>query len=94
MIHEISAGTIGNINDIVNEAEEFARLNEQYMELLAKNCGKTAKQLKEAFKDKRDLYFNPQDAVKFGIADHVGIPAIRKHVQFDLQFPKHKRFRK
>jgi ATP-dependent Clp protease protease subunit len=87
MIHEVSGGAGGNINDIANQTNELHRLNDYFMDLLAKNCGKTRKQLQNVWAKYRDTYMDANSAVRFGIADHVGIPTIVKHTRYDLKFP-------
>jgi ATP-dependent Clp protease, protease subunit len=78
MIHEIQAGMGGNINDIKVSVAETERLNKHFvMGLLAKNCGKTPKQLTALFAKERDVYMSPEDAVRFKIADAIGIPTVK-----------------
>jgi ATP-dependent Clp protease protease subunit len=75
MVHEVSAGTIGNVNDMHTEVNEIKRLNEYWMNWLAENCGKTLKELKNFFGNhRREVYLNAQGAIDFGIADKIGIP--------------------
>lgn len=80
MIHEVSSGTFGDVHDIHNDTLETKRLNEHFLGLLARNCGiKTGyKGLRKLIKERdgRDLYLDPRAAVKFGIVDEVGTPAI------------------
>lgn len=77
MIHEVSSGTSGNVQDIKVDVAETDRLNTYMMTLLAKNCGKTFKQLQALFAKKRDIYMTPEEAVKFKIADKIGIPEVK-----------------
>lgn len=85
MIHEISAGTWGNINDIKNSADELDRLNKYWMEILAGNCGLTRKQLLKNFTNKqRDLYLTADEALKFGLIDKIGAPQVKKTARYEL----------
>ncbi len=84
MIHQISAGTWGNIDDVKNSTEEISRLNTQVMDLLAKNCDKSVKQLNKLFKDKRDIYMSAEEAVKFGIADKIGCPRLIEEKSYNI----------
>lgn len=86
MIHEASGGAGGNVNDIKVATEELHRMNEYFMSILARNCGKTLKQLQKIWAGGRDTYMDAGTAVKFGIADHIGIPTIVKADRFDLKF--------
>lgn len=80
MIHELSAGYIGKIGEINNSVEELNRLNRLFLNLLASNCnikgGYTA--LKKILKEQEggEIYLDAAAAVKFGIADKVGVPQI------------------
>jgi ATP-dependent Clp protease, protease subunit len=69
MLHQVSSGAEGNIQDIRVSFEQTEKLNKRLMKKLAKNCGKTLEQLE---KDTvRDLWMFPEDAVKYGIIDKV-----------------------
>lgn len=88
MIHEVSGGAIGNVHDMRNSAEETARVNEFWMGLLADNCGIKGgyRNLRRIIKGKdgKDLYLNPEEAVEFGIADVIGMPAINPVQVYEL----------
>jgi ATP-dependent Clp protease protease subunit len=95
MIHEMSAGAWGNVNDIKVEAAEIEIMNNRLMEVLANNCGKSVKVLKAMLRGPaRELYLSPVQAVKFGIVDHIGIPQIKIHQAFELKFLAKKRGRR
>lgn len=69
MLHQVSSGTQGNIQDQRVSLEYSERLNKRLMSLLADNCGKTYKQI---IKDtNRDLWLSPEDAVKYGVVDAI-----------------------
>lgn len=91
MVHEALGGAGGNVNDVQNDASELQRINDHFMAILAKNCGKSLQQLKTLWKDRRDLYLTANEAVRFGIADHVGLPTIEKQTAFHMHFLKHVR---
>lgn len=78
MVHEVSGGAGGNVHDIYADALEIKRLNTYWMDLLAKNCSISGgyEGLRRIIKGKdgRDLYLTAEQAVKFGIADRVGLP--------------------
>jgi ATP-dependent Clp protease protease subunit len=78
MIHEISAGTVGHIDDINVQHKNIADLNEYIMKLFAKSCkikGGYAS-LKKTLAKVRDLYLSPREAVKFGLVDRIGVPML------------------
>lgn len=89
MIHEVTAGSHGNINDLLTDAKENDRVNKYWMEILAKDCGKDVNKFKELFRnDRRDIYLTPAEAVEFGLADKVGIPHVQPQmaVQYQIVF--------
>src|SRR5690606_10612626 len=78
MVHEVSAGAWGNVNDIEVSVEETKRLNSFWMSRLAENCGMKLADLKRLFGEKRDIYMTAKEALKFGIADKIGAPRLYK----------------
>ena len=57
----------------VIQAQEIQRLKEILNKILAKNCGKTVKQIEKD--TERDNFMSAEDSVKYGIIDKV----IEKH---------------
>ena len=86
MIHEISAGTIGHIDDINTQHTNLTKLNEKLMKLLVKKCdfkgGITA--LKKLLSNSRDLYLDPEEAIKFGLINHIGLPTLHKNLSVEF----------
>ncbi len=81
MIHEISAGAIGHIDDINVQHTNITKLNEKLMKLLVKKCKIKGgvPTLKKQLANSRDLYLNPDEAIKFGLIDHIGVPMLYKN---------------
>jgi ATP-dependent Clp protease protease subunit len=69
MLHQVSSGNDGNVQDMRVAMQETERINKVLMELLAKNCGKTYDEIMEA--TVRDYWMDENDAVKFGIVDNI-----------------------
>ena len=88
MVHEVSAGTIGDVHDMANDAQEIQRVNRHFMNLLAKNCGISGgyNALRKMIKDQdgRDRYMNAEEAVKFGICDCIGMPKLSSMKLFQI----------
>jgi ATP-dependent Clp protease protease subunit len=90
MVHEVSGG-VGHddVHNMLSDATEVKRLNEWFMGLLAKNCGikggysAVRKLIKN--QDGRNNWMGAQDAVKFGIADAVGLPHIKKSLLYHVE---------
>lgn len=88
MIHEMSAGTGGHIDDINVQHAAITKLNEKLMKLLVKKSkfkgGAAA--LKKLLANSRDLYLEAEEARAHGFVDHIGIPMLHKNlsVQYTL----------
>jgi len=79
MIHEASGGMVGHVEDLQSSMQDFNALNIMAVETLAKNMGKTLRELKAIFKERgRDIHLSPEEAVKLGVADHVGVPTVKE----------------
>jgi len=82
MIHEISSGAAGHIDDIHVQHANLTKLNEKIMKLLTKKLklkgGVSA--LKKLFTESRDLYLDAEQAKSLGFVDHIGIPMLQKNL--------------
>lgn len=92
MIHEVSDGVWGKMLDIKNEAKETERINNQLFEMLAQDCKIKGglKALRKSFltNEQRELYLDANAAVKFGIADEIGVPFTRKMSHWEMILEK------
>lgn len=88
MIHKVSSGTWGNVDDMKVDTDETERQNTEIMKLLAKNTKKSVKQLEGMLKDKRDLFLDANAALKLGVVDEVGIPIIQENIIYTLHIKK------
>jgi ATP-dependent Clp protease protease subunit len=86
MIHEVSGGAMGSVNDLSTENTEIQRVNNYLMELLAKNCKKTSKQLKKLLSTQREMYMDAEQSLKFGLVDRIGVPLVVKRNDFEFGF--------
>lgn len=87
MVHEVSSGAWGNVQDMKEDVKETVRLNEHFMGLLAQNCGfKNYEELRAVIKeqDGRDRYLIGSDAIKFGIVDVIGLPKMTGRISYDI----------
>jgi len=69
MLHQVSAGASGHIEDMKRTMAETERVNEILLREWASNTGKTIEQMKVDMD--RDYWFGPEDALKYGIIDEV-----------------------
>lgn len=72
MIHQVSSGTRGTVMDQEIQFNESKFLNDYLHENLAKNTGKTVKQLKQDCS--RDYFMSAAQAVEYGLIDAVTTP--------------------
>lgn len=88
MMHAISAGVGGDAYSIKESSNEITRLNEYWLEFFAKKC-----KIKDGYTEfknmlnaspNRELFFDANDAKKFGIIDEIGIPYIRPLTLFHV----------
>jgi ATP-dependent Clp protease protease subunit len=69
MLHQVSAGMSGNIQDMKISYLESEKYNQLLFKLLGEYCGKTTKQvMKDA---DRDLWLTSEEAKKYGIIDSI-----------------------
>ena len=71
MIHGVISGQHGHISDLENEMEEIRWTQEQYIDALVKETKMTKRQLKRLLSKKVNIYFDAEEAVKYGIADQI-----------------------
>lgn len=84
MIHEVSSWLAGTTTELKQSLDETNRMNRQLLKIIAKNSGKTLKDLKKIFKDTPDFYLTASEAVKFGIADYIGVPSILETTAYHI----------
>jgi ATP-dependent Clp protease protease subunit len=69
MLHQVSYGASGNVQDIEITRAEAMKTNDELFDLLGEYCGKTPKEvLKDAT---RDFWLSAKEAVEYGIIDNV-----------------------
>ncbi|MFI6753546.1 ClpP family protease [Rhodococcus coprophilus] len=69
LLHQPSAQGQGTISDLALQAAEVMRVRAQTEEILSAHTGRDVEQLRRD--TDRDRIFSPQDAVEYGLADHV-----------------------
>jgi ATP-dependent Clp protease protease subunit len=69
MLHQVSHGTEGNIQDTRINQLEAEKYNYILFKLLAENCGKDYKDIIEYAR--RDRWYNSDEALKFGLIDEI-----------------------
>lgn len=88
MIHEVSGGAIGDTHDVYADAEHLKEMNQYWIGQMAKNCGFDGySDFRSHLKDRdgRNIWLTAQQAVKFGIADFVGMPHAQEVCSFEIR---------
>ena len=69
MIHQPAGGAQGRASDIEITAKEIVKLRARANELIAKECGKTIKEVEE--NTNRDFWLSPQEACDYGLCSKI-----------------------
>lgn len=76
MLHEASGGTYGKTQDVIQQAGDLKQVNDRYLALIADFTGKSMNSIYKQLKSihNTDLILTADQALKFGLVDHIGIP--------------------
>jgi len=89
MIHDVSSGAIGKVEDMKARIGEAERLGKLIFQKMAKNCGHRNENyfIKLIEKKKHvDWYLTAKEAKKHSIVDHIGVPEFIVDVSVDMEF--------
>ena len=94
MIHEVSGGAFGSVDDVKNDVEEMNRLNIQLMTFISKRCKLSYNELKQKIKDNegRDLFLTAQQAKDIGIVEYIGLPVVKPVVMYQVEAIPEKKY--
>jgi len=88
MIHDVSSGAHGKIEEIKADAKEGDRLNQALYREMASNCGKEPdfflKQIHE--RSHADWYLDADEALSIGLANHLRVPELRVKIDVEYSF--------
>lgn len=71
MIHDISAGTIGTLDSMMKDIEEYNYLRNTVYDIISKKTKITIDQLSEWHEKKIDKFFSAEEALQFGLIDKI-----------------------
>jgi ATP-dependent Clp protease, protease subunit len=71
MLHNVSAGTVGAIQQMQNEMKEVEKIQKQYIEILAAETKMTEKDIKRIINKNVNVYLSAEEALELGIVDEV-----------------------
>jgi ATP-dependent Clp protease protease subunit len=69
MFHEVSAGNSGRVSDMEVRFEHTKKLNDKLHQIIAKDTGKSFKEVKTLFE--KDIWLEAGEVLKFGAADKI-----------------------
>lgn len=88
MIHDVSSGMYGKIEELEADVEEAKRLNKKIYKILARNCGKKDSYFQKIMDKKNhvDWFLEADECVKHNLANHVRVPEFRVNVKVEMEF--------
>jgi ATP-dependent Clp protease, protease subunit len=101
MIHEASGWARGKVEDVKADVERLQFQNEKFIQFLSEDMGKSIAWLKKELHKRKnaDWFLTAEEAVKLGMADHVGVPRIfvsppQQAMQLDIAGEEEKKVKK
>lgn len=87
LIHEASTQLEGKTSDIISDAKSMEEFNDKMMEILAKNSNRPKKFYQQLIKkaNNADLYLTAQQALEYGLIDHVCVPTLEMNVKAEYR---------
>lgn len=88
MIHDVSTGSMGKVEEIKADAAEAERLNVKVYEMMAKNCGQDLGYFMDIVhaKGHADWFLDANEAQLHKIANHIRVPEFNVSVSLDVSF--------
>ena len=88
MIHDVSSGGYGKIEELKADVAEAERLDEKIFTMMARNCGKKDDYFKKKVFHKKhaDWFMDAQEAKRHGLVNHLRVPKLKLKVDVDIDF--------
>jgi len=88
MIHDVSSGGGGKIEELKADVAEADRLDEKIFTMMARNCGKKDDYFKKKVFNKKhaDWFMDAQEAKRHGLVNHIRVPKMTVKVDVDIDF--------
>ena len=88
MIHDVSSGGHGKIEELKADVAEAERLDETIFTMMARNCGKKDDYFKKKVFNKKhaDWFMSAATAKKHGLVNHLRTPSMTIRVEVDIDF--------
>lgn len=78
MVHDAATISFGKIEELKADVGEAERLNNKIFELLNERCAKPKGYFQKIVSEKKHVnwFLEPEEVLKHGIADHIGLPVV------------------
>ena len=88
MIHDVSSGGLGKVEEIKASAKEADRLDEKIFTMMARNCGKKDDYFKKKVFSKKhaDWFMDATEAKKHGMVNQIRVPKLNISVDVNIDF--------
>jgi len=88
MIHDVSSGGHGKIEELKADVAEAERLDEKIFTMMARNCGKKDDYFKKKVFNKKhaDWFMEAQEAKRHGLVNHLRVPKLHIKIDADIDF--------
>ena len=88
MIHDVSSGAFGKIEEMKADIKETERLDEKIFTMMARNCGKKDDYFKKKVFNKKhaDWFMEAQEAKRHGLVNHLRVPKLNIKIDANIDF--------
>lgn len=88
MIHDVSTGAHGKVEEIKADAKESDRLNQWLYREMATNCGKEEEYFLKLIHERShaDWYLDATEAQSHGLANHLRVPDMKLKIDVEYSF--------
>jgi len=88
MIHDVSSGGRGKIEELKADVAEADRLDEKIFTMMARNCGKKDDYFKKKVFNKKhaNWFMDSSEAKRHGLINHIRVPKMTVKVDVDIDF--------
>ena len=86
MIHDVSSGGAGKIEELKSNAEEASRLNDKVFRMMARNAGKSDDYFIKKIHEKghADWYLDAKACKKMGLANQLRVPVLNISIDVNI----------
>ena len=87
MIHDVSSGMLGKIEELKADVKEAERLNDIVYKMMAQNCGKADNYFTKLVDKKKhaDWFIDANEAKKHNLANHLRVPKLSISVDVNIE---------